>query len=458
MKEKMMNNVGIKILALCIAFLLWIIIINIDDPVDTKLFNNIPVEILNEDEIQSLDQVYEVISGGNINVKVKAKRSVLKKLKAADISATADLSERLSDESQTNAVLIKLGCAKYDNVELSSNIQVLKISLEDIATEQFKVSVDTKGTTPESGYAIGEIRVKPNLIKVSGAQTQIDRISEVRVDLDVTGATEDFTSKLIPKVYDANGKLMDSSRMIFSSEEIKVHVSILETKKVPVHILTTGETVYGYQLLTSEYEPKQIEIAGAPNVLRGINEIEIEVDITGKSSDLETEISLIDYIPEGVVVVGDVQTITVKLTISKQKLQEITFKTSDIELRNLPENITVRFEDLEKEFLVKATSLEGSQEVLNVYALKPYIDCKDLKVGNHTVEISFDVDTSILVTVIPTAKVLVREKNQGLEENEAVINTRIPVERTPAPVKTEEPLEEDTDKKEEEDKEDEDGM
>ena len=89
---------------------------------------------------------------------------------------------------------------------------MLTISVEDEQTEQFKVDVKTVGTLSE-GYALGEVKVRPNLIKVSGAKSQVERISEVRVEADVSNATDNFVKYLEPKAYDANGKLMDTANL-----------------------------------------------------------------------------------------------------------------------------------------------------------------------------------------------------------------------------------------------------
>ena len=41
MKKRLTNNLLLKILSLLIAFTLWFVVINIDDPVDEKSFSNI---------------------------------------------------------------------------------------------------------------------------------------------------------------------------------------------------------------------------------------------------------------------------------------------------------------------------------------------------------------------------------------------------------------------------------
>ena len=45
MKKSLTNNIGLKLLAFLFAFMLWLLVVNIDDPVDTKTFDSIPVTI-----------------------------------------------------------------------------------------------------------------------------------------------------------------------------------------------------------------------------------------------------------------------------------------------------------------------------------------------------------------------------------------------------------------------------
>lgn len=454
------NNLGFKLLALCIAFLVWIIVMNIEDPVQTKIYKDIPVEILNEDAIQSLDQVYEIVSGDTVNIKVKAKQSLLKKIKASDLRATADLSEAFN-----YAVPIKTSCPKYaisENIETTPDVSVMKISLEPVATEQFKVTVDMGDTVPESGYAIGEVIVKPNMIKVSGAESQIARISEVRVQLNVSDVSEDFVKKLEPKVYDANGKLMDSSNMTFSSSEVKVSVKVLETKVIPINISTKGEPAYGYSLLATEYQPQSIEVFGSAEALEKIDEIPIVINIEGKNAEIEKTINLTEYLPENVNLVGTESSVTIKLTITQKISRNITFYPSDIEIKNDNNDLSLVYDDAKKPLTVIIMGLEEDIKDITIDTLQPYISIEKLEKGQHTVEIKFDgIDGESIISTPSISFVLKvnatdgdfsEEKNNGtkvtstpvatedLEEQEEP-ETSKPTE-TPANEQKEEPLKE----------------
>ena len=51
MKKRLMNNFGLKLLALGIAIVFWFVIVNSQDPMEKKTFKGIPVKILNEEMV-----------------------------------------------------------------------------------------------------------------------------------------------------------------------------------------------------------------------------------------------------------------------------------------------------------------------------------------------------------------------------------------------------------------------
>ena len=142
MKSKVMNNFGLKVISLVVAFIVWLVIINTTNPTITKTFTDIPVKVINENVITSLNQVYEVVDGDMVDVVVKGKRSFVEELTNDDFSATADLS-KLSTVN-TAGIQVKLNKATKENVELDWNNEVLRISLEEKESQQVRVQIDTK--------------------------------------------------------------------------------------------------------------------------------------------------------------------------------------------------------------------------------------------------------------------------------------------------------------------------
>lgn len=121
-KKVLFHNLSIKILSFLGALLVWLFIVNIDDPYKTKSYM-VHVDLTNEDALRSVHKVYEIVEGGTATVRVRGRRSVVDNLDASDIKATADLSEL----SAVNSVDIKpsLKIATSSDVELECT-QVLK--------------------------------------------------------------------------------------------------------------------------------------------------------------------------------------------------------------------------------------------------------------------------------------------------------------------------------------------
>lgn len=395
MKKKLTKNLGMKILSLILASLLWVIIVNIDDPTATRTFRDISVNIQHEDAIYSLDKVYDVIEGNTVDVTVRAKRSVLDTMKVSDIRATADL----SNLSYTNAVPIIVTCSKSVEQLTLGKVSTLKVSLEDTDTKQFKITVTQRGTE-EEGYSVGSVKAKPNIIQVTGAKSQIAKIDQIRVDIDVSNASEDFTAKGTPVAYDANGRSISSANLVFSSNQITVYATIFKTKTIPLEVTTKGTPAAGYQLTRLEYEPKEVEIIGETKSLSGISSVPIVVDISGASANIEESIDISGYMPDKIMLTDDTKTVMVTVTIEKMQEKNLSFRTDDIDIKNLPTGATFKFNH---EGNAEATfaGLSGDLSGVTLEAIHPYIDLKGLTDGTHQVEVSFVLPDGITVLSAP---------------------------------------------------------
>ena len=97
MKSLFTKNLGLKIISILAAFFLWLVVVNVDDPIISKTYTGITVEIQNEDVLTEQDKCYEIIGDtGTVNVVVTAHRSILDGMSKDYIKATADLRQLTS--------------------------------------------------------------------------------------------------------------------------------------------------------------------------------------------------------------------------------------------------------------------------------------------------------------------------------------------------------------------------
>ena len=205
MKKGLMNNWGLKILSFLLAVMLWLIVVNIDDPVTTQTFNNIPVAVTNAEVLAATNQTYQIEDGTqNVSVTVRAKRSVLNKIKADNIKATADMKE-LTLQTQI-PISVEITGVSYESVEVSP--RNLQVKLEDEETKKFPIVPKTTGTVRD-GYTLGEIQAVPEMVSIRGPKSVIDSISKVEASVSVSGLSEDVVTKSELVLYDSDNNVID---------------------------------------------------------------------------------------------------------------------------------------------------------------------------------------------------------------------------------------------------------
>lgn len=410
MKKKLTSNLVLKIVSVVVAFLFWLVIINITDPTTSKTFTDIPVQILNENVITSANQVYEIEDGDTVHVTVKGKRSFVETLTENDFTATADLSEL----SKVNAVSIdvRLNKESPSSVDVDWNNAVLKVNLEKRVTKKFKVEVAYEGDLSEN-YVLGEMVAKPNIVEVSCGESKFKKIDHVGVVVSLNGESEDFESEYSPILYDANGDALDDTNVTFSNDAIRVSTEVLETKEIPVYVTTTGTPAEGYRLVQTDYKPESVRVSGTKEALSKEVSIKIPIHIDGEKKDIEKEIMLTDYLPAGLTLVGDTETVSVRCDIEKDGQRVLSLTSADIAVRNLPQNYTMNFEPESEKYSVELLGEDAVLADVNVADLGAYVDLTGLTDGSHTLEIKFSLPMGIRVK--NKIKVKVHMNRQGGE-------------------------------------------
>ncbi|MCR5178353.1 MAG: hypothetical protein K6C95_05155 [Lachnospiraceae bacterium] len=335
------ENIGLKVLALFLAALTWFLVTNLDDPTVTRNFSNIPVTIKNAATITGEGKTFEVLDGTDVisNVRIVAPRSVADTFSRDNIVATADM----NNLSSKNTLTINLTTNKYTNqVEsIDGSINEVRLSIEDSKTKMLALSAYTKGVV-EDGYIIGQISTDQNVLRISGPESAVNSVVSASVSVDVTGFTTDIETDAEIVLYDERGKEIKDSAIVKNIETVRVTISILQTKRVPVRAVITGTPAPGY-LLNGEVgvNPDTLLIAGKGSNLNAVEEIVLagsEFDVTDMTSDLEKSVSVKNMLPGGVTL-GDSDfggQVTVTAGIELAKVMEYDLPASNIRIENIP--------------------------------------------------------------------------------------------------------------------------
>lgn len=416
MKKKLMNNLVIKLLSVFVAFLVWLVIINVIDPTTTKHFSSIPVVILNENVITSANQVFEVESGDTVDVTVKGKRSFIEQLDETDFSASADLS-KLSTVN-TAGIQVKLNKPTKANVELDWNNEVLRISLEEKSSQQFKVQIDPQGNLADF-YELGEMVAQPNMIEVSGGKSKIKRIGSIGVILGLNGEDDDFSKDLMPILYDREGDVIDGSNVTFSRDTVHVKVEVLPTKTIPVYVNVEGKPAEGYTLIQTDFKPDTVMIAGTKSELDKVKSLTIPVNVEGAKNDVESEVDLVDYMKDtGCRLVDDFNTVSIRCVIEKNGKRSFSFVNTDIAVKNLPEHLNFSYVDENERHNITITGGEEDLKSITMASLGASIDVAGLSAGRHLVDVVFELPENLKLKTKVKVEVLLTQSGEEPDQAE----------------------------------------
>lgn len=413
MMKHLTNNLSLKILSIGIAVILWLVVVNFDNPEITKPFN-VPVDILGEETLTSWEQVYQLVDDNRMaSIRVTGKRKLLESLNSTDFRATADLSQvDFQDENDVKAIPIRITVPKRyeDQLTYSQDTKNLLITLEDLATKQSVVLGTTSGM-PAEGYAIGEVTVSPNLISLSGPLSEVEKVSRIVANVNVNGLTEDVTMSVTPILQDENGKVIEDSRIKLSQDKVTVSVQILGTKTVAVECDTTGEPMDGYLFAGLEYAPDTVEIKGESEVLNNIHSIRIPgeaINLQGATGDVENTIDITPYLPEGVSLVNPEENkIAVKALVERLEVKNLDLPVDKLEKLNIQEGYEAIYNTSVIVIPVRGRS-EELQELTEAN-IRASIDLNGLEPGIHRVTVDIILDPRYQVIGTVTIQVTIEE-------------------------------------------------
>ncbi|MCL2253832.1 MAG: CdaR family protein, partial [Lachnospiraceae bacterium] len=230
MKSFLTKNLGLKIASLIFATFMWIIVTNINDPVDYKTFDNVRVQIINTNMLDESGRVYEVLDGTDIipRVTVRAPRTVIYRINHANIIAKADINEISSFDSI--AITLEVDNVSENEInDIYGTIDRLKLNIENKKSQSFYIQAAAEGDVAEGYiYMPEDITIEPNTVTVSGPESIINQIASVKASFNVSNFANDISSTVEVKLYDTEGAVIPTDRLSQSIRNSSIKIPILE--------------------------------------------------------------------------------------------------------------------------------------------------------------------------------------------------------------------------------------
>ena len=375
MINKLKYNSKIKIISLLSAMVLWMYVMAIVDPEETKLFENIPVTITNKNELNERDLVIYPEQDLTTNIYVTGKLSNLKKVTKDDINVYGQINNPLEGN---NEIYLKVSTSQRVNYDFKNPVMI--VTLEKIISEDKSIKVDITGSGKNN---VDNIMLQDNIDKVSisGPRSLVNKVKRVVGTVKVNGELNDFSQSIKLEPVDAKGKVVEGIEL--EKDSVNVNITLLTQKTVPITLKLSDNSESGVNYTMSQ---NTVTIKGKKDIVDSINDIETQpVKLSEISPGTSKDIYL--QVPSGITI--ETKYITIKKNSEENAVAEYTYTAENIEIRNNTENIDKSKIKFPNSINVSIEYLQSIGSI-NKDDIKLYIDLNEVSLEDNTCKIKYE--------------------------------------------------------------------
>ena len=298
------RNLVPKLLAVLVALVIWVFVMNEQNP---------PVEGTFQVSLSNRNLSGKMIvmeAPESVRVKVRGLRNAIAGAAGRNFQAYVDL-KGLSPGQYDLPVVVALPTG-YELVEVLPD----KVSVIIEAVQSRIFPVEPRLTGPVVGQmTLGKVEVAPKTVTITGPQSMLDSVGKVLAPVEIRDRTPAFVleSKLFIAGVDGN----ELKNLKVDPVHVKVS-GVLEpgtvTKTVDVKTVLTGNLPEGILLRRVFTEPAKVELRGPKEILDRLAAVSTEpVALTGITKDVTREVPL--QLQPGITVAR--KTVMVRITVGQ---------------------------------------------------------------------------------------------------------------------------------------------
>jgi len=361
------------ILALILAIVIWAIAIRVNDPIEGRTLE-VPVEVVGK----PADATIVESPPESVLITLQGPVSALEQLSPGDFNATVDLTSIPYGDSVAPIRVV----GGNQLIELLSVFpESTQLKLEQIVTRDIPILLQIRGEVAR-GHRVGEARVEPESVQVTGPADRVERLAEGRVIVFVDNEREDLSDLRRPTFYNNQGDVASVVGLTLNPSEVEVIVPVQELAgfaEKPVTVNWVGEPATGYRLLDVKVEPSSVQVTGAQGILEGLRVQTEPLDISGLTETTVQQVAL--DLPEGV---GLVQIQPLIVTVEIEPILTSSVVQRPVEIRALDENLKATLDP--EEVRVFLFGPIPTLDSLSEDDVRVTVDLLNLITGTHVIE------------------------------------------------------------------------
>lgn len=378
------------VLSLIISAIMWRYVTGSQNPLIVRMNVELHVHGLSTTEVV-------VQAPTRVQVRLQGPRSALAEITPSVVDAYVDLSGFRPGEHRVPVYVSPLP----DVTGAEAIPPEVLVVLDALAQRRLPVDVGLTGT-PSAGVTLGQPRIVPDHVLVSGPATQVEQARRAVVTLDITNARQQVSTSLPVRLEDAYGQEVRGLTLDPSVVEavLPVREGVI-TKVVPVVPTIVGRPSSPLTVTGIATDPATVTLFGPGPRLQDVHSVTTSsVDVSGARKDVVRRATL--ALPPGVS--APVREVTVVVHIGRTLLSTI-FRAVPVRVVGVPAGAVSQVHPTTVEVQV-----EGPQDLLEhltVQAVTIQVNAAGQRAGEHRLRAEAVLPRGITLLAIRPADIVV---------------------------------------------------
>ncbi len=314
LKGAFTQNLGLKIVALVFAILLWAYVLVALNPVRSKSIDDVPITLEGYTDLLSRNLILVNSDLGLADVEVNATITNHADLDASRVNCRASL----GTISAAGTYRLPLSATVQSNLGTVVNVdpRTVTVEVDNLIVKTVPVKLELKGVLPEGYEVIGESMA--STITIEGAARYIAPAVRAVATVDLTGRTENLEESVDVTFYDRDDQELTVVTRSQNTPNVTVRLTLSAFKRVDVQqaVSLADDT---YFAMTSEISPTTVVIYGDSDTLAAIDAVSTQsLVLPAEEGIVSQDLSLV--LPEGVSLKrGQAATVTLSAAVTERK-------------------------------------------------------------------------------------------------------------------------------------------
>lgn len=378
------NRLYSLLLAVVVAFGLWLYVVNNVSQENETTIAGIPVSLEGEALLKERNLMITGVSSETVSLRLSGPRSELSKVNSGNITIRCDVSfigepgEKIPayyttsfpGDVPTNALVVE-----------SKNPGAIYVNVDYRRTREIPVIVKWTGTRSEDYlYDTESAQLDYPMVTISGPAAVADLIQEAVIEVDLSQRQESISESFRYTLCDAAGEPVDAEQIVTNVEEIRLDLPIQRLKDVKLAV----DLIYGggatQANTTVKLSMDTIRVSGSEAALEALGDTFTicTVNLAEKEKGYE-EFQTIS-LPEGITNQTGISEVLMTVRFNGLKIKE--FEIGNIQSVNVPEGMEA--EIISATLKVRVRGSEAEINALTEKDIFAVVDFANAEAGTAT--------------------------------------------------------------------------